>query len=72
MPGDFKRQVDIKHGEDTFYSTSVSGDPTFAALGNATFVVWDKKRGLDLMGPDPRFEVMFNTNFSHEAPVLVY
>ncbi|KID93369.1 lactonohydrolase, partial [Metarhizium majus ARSEF 297] len=48
-----------------FYSTSAPADPSFAALGNATFVVWDKKRGLDLLGSDARFDVVFPTNFSH-------
>lgn len=58
---------------DTFVDTSVPSDPSFAQVGNATFVVFDRERGLDILGSAPKLERIFSTRNDsiHEAPVYV-
>lgn len=58
---------------DTFVETSVPSDSSFASLSEATFVVFDQERGLDILGPNPRMERVFETRDDsiHEAPVYV-
>ena len=58
---------------DTFVDTSVGSDDSFAQLADATFVVFDRERGLDILGPAPQLEHVFDTRNDsiHEAPVYV-
>lgn len=58
---------------DTFVETSVPSDPSFATLEEATFVVFDQARGLDILGSSPKLERVFDTRNDsiHEAPVYV-
>ncbi|KAK3704975.1 hypothetical protein LTR37_013492 [Vermiconidia calcicola] len=58
---------------DTFVETSVPSDPSFALLEDTPFVVFDKARGLDILGSAPKLERVFDTRNDsiHEAPVYV-
>jgi gluconolactonase len=58
---------------DTFVDTSVPSDNSFAKVADATFVVFDRERGLDILGPAPKLERIFDTRNDsiHEAPVYV-
>jgi gluconolactonase len=58
---------------DTFVDTSVPSDDSFTKVADATFVVFDRERGLDILGPAPRLEHIFDTRNDsiHEAPVYV-
>lgn len=58
---------------DTFIGTSVPSDPSFALLQNASFVVFEQARGLDILGTSPKLERIFDTRNDsiHEAPVYV-
>ena len=56
--------------QPTFGSTSVPNDASFAQLRNADFLVFDRKRGLELLGSNPSYEYVFHVNGAvHEAPV---
>ncbi|RAL66636.1 hypothetical protein DID88_006324 [Monilinia fructigena] len=58
--------------EDTFPSTTVPNDTSFGLISQADFVVFDKERGLELLGSNPSYEFMFAVNDAvHEAPVYV-
>lgn len=58
---------------DTFIKTKVPSDPSFQLLANASFVVFDQARGLDILGSSPKVERIFDTRNDsiHEAPVYV-
>ncbi|KAI9841698.1 MAG: hypothetical protein M1837_000430 [Sclerophora amabilis] len=58
--------------EDTFSSTSVPNDTSFAEVATADFLVFDQPRGLELLGPTPTYEFVFPVSSAvHEAPVYV-
>ncbi|KAI9779170.1 MAG: hypothetical protein M1839_007705 [Geoglossum umbratile] len=58
--------------EDTYGQTSVPADPSFAQVAAADFLVFDRVRGLQLLGPHPTYEYMFAVPEAiHEAPVWV-
>lgn len=69
MPNHFYRQASNGSYEDTYASTSVFNDTSFAAIADAEFLVFDKERGLDILGPNPTNEYMFTVPGAHEAPV---
>ncbi|KAF7194562.1 Gluconolactonase [Pseudocercospora fuligena] len=72
MPYHFYRAPVINNTEVTFAETEVANDLCFSLLQTATFVVFNQSLGLDLLGPDPSYEVVFNvTDDVHEAPVYV-
>ncbi|KAL1851988.1 hypothetical protein VTK73DRAFT_9327 [Phialemonium thermophilum] len=59
--------------EDSFNGTSVA-DASFDLVHNASFVVFDRERGLrDVLGPSPTLETVFGGlgTAVHEAPVYV-
>ncbi|KAI9859782.1 MAG: hypothetical protein M1813_006499 [Trichoglossum hirsutum] len=58
--------------EDPYGLTSVPADPSFAQVATADFLVFDQSRGLNILGPHPTYEHVFNVSQSiHEAPVWV-
>jgi sugar lactone lactonase YvrE len=59
--------------EQSFNGTSVPGDPSFALVHAATFLVFDAPRGSAILGPNPVLETVFDNLGSavHEAPVYV-
>ncbi|KAF2150540.1 calcium-dependent phosphotriesterase [Myriangium duriaei CBS 260.36] len=72
IPYHFFRNDSTTDTDVSFAQTSVNNDTSFAALANASFVVFDQKRGLDILGPSPTYDFMFSVPTSvHEAPVYV-
>ncbi|KAF1973912.1 lactonohydrolase [Bimuria novae-zelandiae CBS 107.79] len=59
--------------EDNFINTEVPSDSSFQLLQNASFIVFDQSRGLEIIGSAPKVERMFDTRNDsiHEAPVYV-
>ncbi|OCL06958.1 putative gluconolactonase precursor, partial [Glonium stellatum] len=57
---------------DRFSETNVS-DASFELVRNATFIVFDQNRGLQILGQFPSLELMFTVpaDLVHEAPVYV-
>lgn len=75
MPYPFDRPVFRGEGslaDDAFQQTNVTKDESFELVRAASFIVFDKKRGLKILGSNPTYKVMFNvSNYIHEAPVYV-
>ena len=72
MPYHFFRNISNGTSEDTFGSTSVPNDTSFALVNNADFLVFDQQRGLDILGSNPTYDFVFKTSEAvHEAPVYV-
>ncbi len=71
MPQGFHRTILFPIGFNDYYpQTYVPGDPTFANVANASFLVWDHARGPEILGPNPEVEFMFTIPLAgHEAPV---
>lgn len=46
---------------DTFIKTIVPSDSSFKLLPNASFVVFDQTRGLEILGYSPKVERVFET-----------
>lgn len=72
MPYHFFRAVSNGTSQPTFGSTSVPNDTSFGLVSSADFLVFDRKRGLELLGTNPSYEYVFHVNDAvHEAPVYV-
>ncbi|KIW79670.1 hypothetical protein Z517_06284 [Fonsecaea pedrosoi CBS 271.37] len=72
LPYHFNRSITSLDAEYDFRNTSVPNAPTFSLLQNASFVVFDRERGLQYLGSEPTLEFMFPLgNSVHEAPVYV-
>lgn len=72
IPYHFFREVSNGSYLSVFGSTSVPNDTSFGLVTKADFLVFDRKRGLDLLGPNPSYELAFNVSAAvHEAPVYV-
>ncbi|KAE8362617.1 hypothetical protein BDV27DRAFT_146802 [Aspergillus caelatus] len=73
MPLDFYRKASIDISSvDTYSSTEVANDDSFQQVGKATFLVWDQKRGSEILGSDPAYDIVFTISTGgHEAPVYV-
>lgn len=72
MPYHFFRRVTNATYFSVFGSTSVPNDTSFGLVSKADFLVFDRQRGLDLLGPNPSYEYVFNVSEAvHEAPVYV-
>lgn len=73
LPGNFSRQVSTNAAaEDTFDSTLVPADQSFSRITNATFLVFDATRAVEILGNAPSLQLMFTTpKISHEGPVYV-
>lgn len=75
MPEPFSRFIADSFenvANDSFHLTSVPSDPSFNLARNANFIVFDEKRGLDILGSNPTYEDVLETiPFTHEAPVYV-
>ncbi|KAH8881409.1 gluconolactonase [Thozetella sp. PMI_491] len=56
----------------SFNGTSVP-DPSFDLVHQSVFVVFDRDRGLEILGPEPTYEIVFDNvaEAVHEAPVYV-
>lgn len=72
IPYPFFRPVSNGTSNPDFKSTSVPGDLSFAEVGTADFLVFDRARGLELLGSNPTYDHVFKVNSAvHEAPVYV-
>lgn len=56
IPYPFFRAVSNGTSNPDFKSTSVPNDPSFAELGTAHFLVFDRARGLELLGSNPTYD----------------
>ncbi|OCK93480.1 calcium-dependent phosphotriesterase [Cenococcum geophilum 1.58] len=55
---------------DTYASTQVPSDPSFAYVSNASFLIYDAARAPSVLGPSPAVDFMFQIPLiGHEAPV---
>lgn len=71
MPYHFFRNDSTSDKLNEFAETDVP-DPSFAVLNDTDFVVFDRERGLELLGPNPQYDFVFAlTEAVHEAPVYV-
>lgn len=69
FPPSFSRDPNPAVG---YAGTKVPDDASFQLLAKADFMVFDRKRGLELLGPSPKVEKVFDVlNVIHEAPVYV-
>ena len=69
---DFEREMPLGIDQPAFGDTEVSGDSSFASVKNATFLIWDEKLAVDVLGQSPSYEFIFDLpDSSHEGPVLV-
>lgn len=72
MPYHFFRETSNSTTEPGFGSTSVPNDTSFAQVDGANFLVFDRRRGLELLGSSPSYELVFDVSEAvHEAPVYV-
>ncbi len=74
MPGDFLRKPNNNSSGPTldiaYESTAISGDPSWQLAADADFLVFDRERGLELLGPSPKNTYRFTVaEVVHEAPV---
>lgn len=76
LPLPFERAF-IANGQvpanDTFVKTKVPSDTSFGLVANSSFVLFDQTRGLEILGPEPKVERIFDTRNDsiHEAPVYI-
>ena len=72
MPYHFFREASSGTTESLFGSTFVPNDTSFAQVSGADFLVFDRTRGLELLGPSPSYKFVFDVpEITHEAPVYV-
>jgi sugar lactone lactonase YvrE len=72
LPYHFNRSITSLAADYDFRNTTVSNAPSFNLLQNASFVVFDRERGLEYLGSEPSWEFMFPVGDNvHEAPVYV-
>ena len=72
MPYPFFRAFSNGLHVPSFESTTVPNDKSFAMLSKADFLVFDRKRGLEVLGSKPSYEFVFKVSDTiHEAPVYV-
>jgi len=72
MPYHFFRESVNGSTDIPFGQTSVPNDTTFGLVSGADFLVFDQQRGLEILGPNPTNDYIFNVSLAvHEAPVYV-
>ena len=72
MPYHFFRPFSVNSSDVTFSATSVPNDTSFGLLNSSNFVVYDRARGLEILGSAPEYDLVFNVSSAvHEAPVYV-
>ncbi|KAL3421316.1 hypothetical protein PVAG01_07760 [Phlyctema vagabunda] len=70
MPYPFYRQTSDGVYEDTYDSTDVPNDASFSLVQNASFLVFNERLGLEVLGANPTYDYMFAVDDAvHEAPV---
>ncbi|PKY04120.1 lactonohydrolase [Aspergillus campestris IBT 28561] len=72
LPDHFYRNVSTMEAVTTFGDTTVANGTHLDSIKTADFIVYDRERGLDILGPKPSYEFVFRVNEAvHEAPVYV-
>lgn len=72
IPYHFFRNISNGTSSPTFGSTSVPNDTSFALVDKAEFLVFDRDRGLEILGTNPTYDFVFKVSEAvHEAPVYV-
>ena len=72
MPYHFNRSISDGKTDYDFSDTSVPNATSFKLARSADFLVFDKTRGLQYLGANPSYELVFNVSKAvHEAPVYV-
>ena len=72
MPYHFYRVPGRNTADISFSQTSVPNDTSFALVGKADFLVFDQERGLEMLGANPTYELVFKVaDAVHELPVYV-
>ena len=72
IPYHFFRPTSNNSTDLGFDSTSVPSDSSFTQLNSSDFLVFDRERGLELLGAHPSYQYVFSvSNGVHEAPVYV-
>lgn len=61
----------FRNSTDEYSATEVTNDSSFAQVAGADFLVFDRERGLKLLGPNPSNTYMFTVPGGHEAPVYL-
>ncbi|EXJ83584.1 gluconolactonase [Capronia coronata CBS 617.96] len=70
LPYHFNRSISNSKVDYDFRNTSDQNATTLDLLDTANFVVFDRQRGLQYLGPNPSYEFMFAVSPAvHEAPV---
>ena len=72
MPYHFFRHRSPPDADVSFPATHVPNDTSFGLVGDADFLVFDRKRGLEVLGSNPTYDKVFTVSDAvHEAPVYV-
>jgi len=72
MPYHYYRNISTNNVKYTFGDTMVANDSSFSMVKGADFLVFDKQRGLEILGNSPSYTYVFNVSMAvHEAPVYV-
>ena len=71
LPYHFNRSISNGDADYDFRNTTVPASATsFDLIRNADFLVFDQQRGLQYLGQNPSYELVFNVSKAvHEAPV---
>ena len=74
LPYHFFRKPDGPKNQLPLSSLDVPKNPSFDLVRNADFLVYDRDRGLDLLGPNPSHEFVFTVSEAvHEVmKTLIY
>ncbi|RAK93619.1 lactonohydrolase [Aspergillus costaricaensis CBS 115574] len=72
LPYHFFRNVSTMDAVTTFGDTTVANGTVLQDVKTADFIVYNKEKGLDILGSNPSYEYVFAVNDAvHEAPVYV-
>ena len=74
MPYHFYRAPSGPEGTDdvSFGDTNVPNDTSFGLVSKADFLIFDHKRGMEILGSNPTYDKVFKVSDAvHEAPVYV-
>lgn len=72
MPYHFFRAPSHGTTDISFSQTSVPNDTSFSLVGKADFLIFDRQRGLEMLGSNPTYDKVFTVSDAvHEAPVYV-
>ncbi|RMZ44632.1 lactonohydrolase [Aspergillus flavus] len=72
LPYHFFRNVSTMDDISTFGDTTVASGTLLEGVNSANFLVYDRERGLEILGANPSYKFMFAVSEAvHEAPVYI-